>query len=168
MKKIKSIFPRISFSAILLAFFLPFFIVKCNDKELGKISGLELVVGSDIGDENILSQSSNDAKPNILAIIGFLGAIAGLVFAYTKIKRWRLYSLILSILGSLSLFLLYLSAISEETEGGLMAKITISIGIGFYIALTGYILNSLYFSVFLKEKKTDSETKESLPINSNN
>lgn len=163
----KKIFPRISFSAILLAFFLPFFIVKCNDKELGKISGLELVVGSDIGDKNILSESSNDAEPNVFAIIGFLGTIAGLVFAFTKIKRWRLYSFILSILGSLSLFLLYLSAISEESKGGLMAKITISIGIGFYIALTGYILNSFYFSVFLK-KKANSETKESPILNSNN
>ena len=152
MKKLTAVFPKISFGTIIILFFLPFLLVKCGGEEVANLSGFQLVTGTEIGSDSEFGGSAEDIQSNVFAVISFLCAIGGLVIAFMTINHSKLISLVLSVIGLLSLVLLYNDANSEalkNTEG----MITISLGIGYYLAFLGYLINSIFFGYTLKEKE---------------
>ena len=152
MKKLQESFPKISFGTIIILFFLPFLLVKCGGEEIANLSGFQLVTGTEIGGDSEFGGDAEDIQSNVFAIIGFVCAIAGLIIAFMKINKSKVISLVISIIGLLSLLLLYNDANSEavkNTEG----VITISLGIGYYLTFLCYLINSIFFGYTLKEKE---------------
>ena len=81
-KKYKGI-PKISTVVVFIAFFMPFFLIKCNGTTLASIPGTTLCVGTEVEGKGsgASATESEIITPKVFAVVGFLAAIAGGIFA---------------------------------------------------------------------------------------
>ncbi len=155
--KFKSLFPKISFPVILIAFLLPFVLVKCGDTTIARLNGIDMVTGTHVGEGEDVEQ----IQPNLYVLAAFVLAAAGLVLAFLKKKEARIAALAVSILGLLSLIGFYFDVTGQIPGKGKMI-IIISLGIGYYIAIIGFLANSLFFGFSLIKK--DEQANLDSPI----
>lgn len=160
-KKYKGI-PKISTVVVLIAFFLPFFLIKCGGQTLASVNGVTLCVGTEVGPSGGGSSAKSETiSPKAFAIVGLLAAIGGVVVALVKFQKQLLVQLILSSLGLLSLFILNIDM--KLAAGGMSSSkqmITVELGIGYYLAFLGFLATIIYCAIALKGEKS----VESIPI----
>ena len=144
-KKYKS-FPKVSTSIIVVSFLFPFFLVKCGGTTIASIKGIDLIVGMEIGD----GAKAEELGMNIFAIVALVCAVGGAILAWIKNKQSKKISLVVAVLGLISLVVL---AVQLKSEAGSSKQemITIGLGIGYYLAFLGFLLNSLFFGFGMKE-----------------
>lgn len=159
----------IFFAIVIIAFLMPFMVVKCGDNKIATVSGFKLVTGGKIANpqldnlqemtENMQGIMDNDTpeaetekedskipfKANPYAIIALLAAIAGLVSALVLKKGAFIAPLVLAIVGLISLMLIkgpVKSAMGGSTGGNptLEGMITVKAQLGYYLAFIGYLL----------------------------
>lgn len=149
--KLSSLFPKISFPVIMIAFLLPFVLVKCGDTTIARLNGVDLVTGTHVGEGEDVEQ----IQPNLYVLAAFVFAAAGLVLAFLKKKEARIAALAVSVLGFLSLIGFYFNVTGQIPGKGKMI-IIISLGIGYYIAIIGFLANSLFFGFSLTQKENEA------------
>ncbi len=142
-------FPRISFALIIVCFMLPFVTVKCNKVEIAKLNGFNLISGYTVGDG---SEEAKKYDPEPFVLISFVLAVAGLVMAFLKFKGNKVASLVVSIIGFLSLLIFYFT-IRNNVPGEGKFIIIISMGIGYYLTTIGFLANSIFFGFNMSAKK---------------
>ncbi|PKP04806.1 MAG: hypothetical protein CVU11_03585 [Bacteroidetes bacterium HGW-Bacteroidetes-6] len=146
--KFNSLFPKISFPVILIAFLLPFVLVKCGNTTIARLNGVDMVTGTHVGEGDDVQQ----IDPNLYVLGAFVLAAVGLVLAFFKKKEIRIAALAVSVLGFLSLIGFYFDVTGEVPGKGKMIVI-ISLGVGYYIAIIGFLANSLFFGLSLTQKE---------------
>lgn len=153
-KKYKGL-PKISTLVVVIAFLLPFFLIKCNGQTLASINGVTLCVGTEVGPNG--NTSSADAEiitPKVFAIVGLLAAIGGVVVAFVKFEKQILVQLILSSLGLLSLIILNFNmSLALGKSSSSQKMITIEMGMGYYLAFLGFLVTLIYCAMALKGEK---------------
>ncbi|HNX02932.1 MAG TPA: hypothetical protein PLE33_08285 [Candidatus Cloacimonas sp.] len=163
----------IFYAIVILAFFMPFFLISCDKSEVASLSGVKLVTGGEVKLDlaNIFNGSSGEGKYEnpaigiqLFAIVAFILAIAALIMALVlPLKMYPLPAYI-SILGVISLQLLnieipqMISSFSNFLDANLKWGSTISLKVqpGFWIANIGFILGGI--STLLTGIKKSSES----------
>lgn len=148
------------FGVIIICFFLPFIEVSCSGNTVASITGMQLVTGSTIHDNNFLGGASSREKipPQAWAIAAFFFTAAGFVFSIKNFIgsiRSALPPALFSGAAVLSLLMLK-SKIDGNISGESFNIITVHYAIGFWLAI---ILLGL--SVFLNlYRLKDTEEKK--------
>jgi hypothetical protein len=140
-------FPKVSFAVIIICFLLPFITIKCGNYEIATLTGVDLVTGTHIDTDNDHGQAIG---PNIFILISLVLAIAGLVLAFLKFRGNKMISLIISVLGLISLIVFYFN-IRQKIPSELDSLI-LSMCSGYYIVLLGYLINSIFFGYQVGQK----------------
>ena len=150
-------FPKISTIAVVIAFLMPFFIVKCGNTEIDQISGVELMTGkSDIGGEQD-KESAMDLSPRPFALMGFLCALAGAIFAWMTFKKRKLIQFIIACAGFVLLVLLFVDVKGTDVNqsSSEMLPITIELSYGYFTAQLGFAISALFYGFdFRNDQKT--------------
>ncbi|MBU0488995.1 MAG: hypothetical protein KKA07_09605 [Bacteroidetes bacterium] len=154
----KKHFSKAGFVIVIIAFFLPFIVVKCsNGTELVRASGMQIITRSNLVDDgnskNSSSEKSGGTNPRIFSAISFLCALGGLVFLFLNNKNREKIAFVLGIVG---LFFLIFMVLDINMSIPAKAKnfITISPGYGYYLAIIGFLIaDALLLLDFLEKRK---------------
>jgi hypothetical protein len=114
------------FGFLIIMFFLPFLTVSCGGDKVASYTGVQLVTGTNMADQEI--------KPSGILILALVIAVAGLALSFSD--NW----LVCAIAGLLNVILLYSFKMSGDQQ---LSKATIEAGIpitatyeaGFWLAL---------------------------------
>lgn len=123
----RSIIPLL-FAVVIIFFFFNFFTVSCSGQEVGSLTGINLVTGTEFKYRDMFSgrETKGEKIPsNAWAIIAFGAAIVGLGAFLIKQKRDALIGTGAGAIGFGSLLILQFvinNAIEKESEGGLQAN----------------------------------------------
>lgn len=167
MDNLKKYLPKGSFLVIMLCFFLPFIVVKCNynnqEMEIARVSWMSLVYGGkmnvnipDINSYWATSEKKQKSEPievNIYVLLAFLLALVWFVISFTSLEKAKQISLIISILWVISMLIFTLNPESgnkAQKDNQYSKMITVWFWSGYYLVFLLYILNSLYFWYELK------------------
>jgi len=164
----------IFYAIVILAFFMPFFLISCDKSEVASLSGVKLVTGGEVKLEvanvikSYLGEGNKYENPvigiQLFAIVAFILAIAALIMALVlPLKMYPLPAYI-SILGVISLQLLnieipqMISSFSNFLDANLKWGSTISLKVqpSFWIANIAFILGGI--STLLTGIKKSSES----------
>lgn len=168
------------FAIVILAFLLPFVVVKCGDTKLMTINGVKLVTGGTLEKETdamvkklsgglggMLSTDNmdmselkdNPMKPSIFAILAILMAVVGLITAFVLPADKKIIPALAGLLGLVFLVVIMVGAKSEFPKnmgGGEMAQIAdmikVTMGLGFWLALIGFLVAAV--TAFLSREKS--------------
>jgi len=141
----KRVFSPALFGLILICFLLPFVNISCSGQELGSFNGLQLITGTKIQGEAI--------DPHPIAIIIFLIAIIGLIFALVKTK---LGNVICSIVAGAGFVFTLLLKSNIDGEIAQERYLTAEWGVGYYFTLILFVV-AVGFNIYLMT------TKKNLP-----
>jgi hypothetical protein len=141
MKKISPVL----FAFIILCFFLPFINISCSGQKVLSLSGIQLVTGTSLEEEEPFSgkKSSEKIDSEPLAIVVFVAAIAGLAFSFIKSEKSALLPAITGGIGGGTLLFLKAKIDQEVLREG-QGIIQVEYAIGFWL-----ILFSLFAAVAL-------------------
>ena len=139
--------PKISSVVALLAFLMPFFLIKCGDTVITDIKGYELLSGkSGIGASED-PDAAKDLNPNLFAFLGFASAVTLVILAWIKMKNKKILQVITAGVGFLSLILLFVSLtgsdISSDT-GAYASMISIELSYGYYTCQLGFVISIVF------------------------
>lgn len=151
------------FGIIVFCFFLPFVTISCQNQEIMKISGIQLITGVKIKQPSMNlfdtqpKTEMKDIKPDVRAIIAFLSAILGLIISLFYLRnKIPILPVICGILAALGFFMLLLFKISadnqiiKEGEGIIQLKYNI----GFWLSLILFLINGIInFYIYILNKK---------------
>jgi len=184
--KISGIF----FAIVIIAFLLPFMVVRCGEQDIASISGLKMATGGKVelkamedmtkgladamqivapeaeadGEATEAEEAeTRPMKPSFLAIIALLAAIAGLVTALIMDQRSFIVPLVLAIIGFLALLLVrggVTKQVIGSAGGELAGLITIKMQFGYYLALFSFLVAGIL--AFLAGRKTPLLTQEQI------
>lgn len=152
MDELKQHLPKISFGTVILAFFLPFVLIKCGGEEIANLSGLQLITGAEITADSEFMEEAQRTESNIFAILSMAAAVIGLIVALVKMNKWKVIAFVASLVGLVSLLLLY-NDVKVETTNNAEGLLTISLGFGFYLAFIAYLVNSIFLGMYAKDKQ---------------
>lgn len=159
----------IFFAIVIIAFLMPFMVVKCGDNKIATVSGFKLVTGGKVANpqlenlqnmtESMQGQTDNETpdaeaeendntipfKSNPYALIALLAALAGLISALLLKKGAFVAPLALAIVGLISMMLIKgpVTNAAKGSSGGnaaLEGIITVNAQFGYYLALIGFFL----------------------------
>ncbi len=161
--KISGIF----FAIVIIAFLLPFMVVKCGDTKIASFSGFKLVTGGKVetpamdnmmqglgdafksaGDlagteeaEETKEAKAEKVKPNFFAIIALLAAIVGLVTAFVMDQKKYILPLVMGVVGFIALLLIRsgLSSSWAADSKELAGMIKVNLQFGYFLALLAFI-----------------------------
>lgn len=144
IRKLAGYVPKVSFTVVLIAFFLPFVLIKCDDKEIARVKGTELITGTSINYEDPFSEKNQQRKvaPNVYAIVLFAIAFIALIVSFLPITIKHFILFFASFLGLIDFVLLY-NSIQEE----LALEFGIEFLTGFYIIPVALLFNFIFFIV---------------------
>jgi hypothetical protein len=158
MEELKKFLNPMIFVIIIISFFLPFFNITCQQQKIASISGFELITGSTISTNSpkreltetsipqndiIKGVKTNIISPELLALIAFLIAVAGLIFSFFE-KFLAIGSTIAGLLGGLLLIFLN-SVITDSVLGKINYQpIAVECGTGFYLVIILNIFLIIY------------------------
>lgn len=170
--------PKISSFVVLISFLLPFFVVRCNDQVIDEISGIELISGTTIrsADDGFLEgmseeETEENTEPTgdyistkIFAIFCLFTAILATAVSFFKNNEKIVLAIAVAGIGALSLLGLYIEVNGEsgKQDGGM---ITIEIGLGFVLALFGFIIQIVYYLMVakvLRDRENHTKTVDDL------
>jgi len=175
-KKYKGI-PKISSVIVLISFFMPFCVVKCNNMKVDNLTGINLCTGTSFNtstqneddsflaaDEEASLTSNEEAAtddtdympPKVFALISLLLGIFAAVFAFMGdgVKRVQ-QGMIANLAGMIALIGLY---VEMRTSEGNYEKgyIIIELSMGFFLAFLGFMIGFLFY-FFLKRRENKAE-----------
>ena len=156
MKNLKKA-PKISFPVIILFFLLPFVTVKCGDYKIARLNGIDLVTGTQITPQNS-GEDPVKVDPNIFVIAALSLAVIGGILSFLKFKLKNIILLVICILGVAALIAFYFNAKDSEAGQGTFV-IIISMGVGYYLTLLGFLFNSFVFGYELANKENSEIQK---------
>ncbi len=148
-----------AFGLAILCFVLPFTHISCQGERVASLSGLQLVVGTEIsgaelqGFGDMRDASREKVNPEPLAILALVIAIVGVAVGFRKDKKGRIASIAAGAAGAVVLLLLKLKIDNEvATEGeGLLE---VAYGSGYYLAFLFLIgAAALHVWLFLETKR---------------
>jgi hypothetical protein len=175
------------FCIVVLAFFMPFLLVKCGDNNVMKVNGMKFVTGGNAklslgnnmpGDIPKIGENPSAPEPEggpaqneeqkihpkFSAVLAFLAAIIGLLYCFIYKKKSYLIPLALSIIGIIALIFLSSSMKSglKEASGSQQyaGLLTTKMLFGYYLALLSFILAGAI--AFLMGRRPDLVTEEKL------
>jgi DMSO reductase anchor subunit len=149
-KKFKNV-PKVSTIVIIVSFFLPFFLIKCGGTTIAEVKGIDLISGMEIGK----GEKAEMLSWNIFAILTLVCALLGAALAWIKSMQNKKASLIVACLGLVCLIILLINLKADVGDSD-QKMITVSMGIGFYLAFLGFLVNSLFFGFGMKEDAKDA------------
>jgi len=152
------------FAIVLLAFLLPFVVVKCGDTKLATFSGYKLVTGGkietpamdnmmkglgnafDVADQAKTQEEEKEAesqgvKPNAMVIIALLAAIVGLVTAFALDNKKYMAPLLAAVVGFIALLFIKagmsgdMSGVDKQTAD----MIKVNLQFGYFLSLLAFI-----------------------------
>jgi len=168
-------FPKLSFGTALIAFLLPFFLVKCQNETIMTIKGINTVtgvapdnnLGGGMGDlfeglEDEMEDAAEKApkqkkKRSLWGILALLAAIAGLGLSFTDMDNKKMLQTICGVLGVVSLILLYIGAKGSMDKEAAQMGIKIVPGIGFYLSFLGF----LAATIWINKKQAEGQNLQS-------
>ncbi|NHM27195.1 hypothetical protein G7K71_09395 [Desulfofundulus sp. TPOSR] len=134
MNKKRFISPAL-FALILICFSLPFVTVSCSGYEVTKITGFQMITGTEVEGEKI--------NPNPLAIIAFVAGVGGLIIGFWSSRKANVVSAVMGAVGficTLLVRLLITQKVSSEGEG----MLSVEYGSGFYLPLILFLVAAGY------------------------
>ena len=126
-----------SFAIVIIFFFFNFFLVKCGGQEIGSVTGINLVTGTELKSNDMITgrETKGEEIPrNIWAIIALASAIIGLGGFLIKEKREAVIGTGVGVIGFGSLVILQFAinnAIGQKGQG----QINVSFQFGYWGAL---------------------------------
>jgi hypothetical protein len=145
---------RIIFIAILVCFLLPYVSVSCSNQTLCTINGYNLITGGTLkvdtssldkisgyfGTKAAPESTGKNYGPQLLVILAFAAAAAGLVVTFIKSKKEVLYPAVTAILGFVFTIASTFTIHSWITDNSRQADMLIKINykIGFFLILIGF------------------------------
>ena len=168
MKKILPHFIKFSYSTVILSFFLPFILIKCNNLEVAKASGFDLAFGKlkEIEKEKkfdpnnpFVEKSKEEPKsekeplsqpaknsPNYFIIAILVISIIGLILSFLSFREKEKILMVFSAIGIFVLLAFSQTIDSEaikadgEFKKFMNNTMKISLQEGFYICLLGFLM----------------------------
>jgi len=122
---------------VLCCFLLPFLTVSCQGQKISTLSGLDLVVGKTIKQENFGQTTERKSKPEPLAIAAAVCMVTAL--ALVSLSRSGAVTAILANIGGVVTLLLLKSKIIEDAAREASGMV-VTFESGFFLALGGAIL----------------------------
>ncbi|MBK9730732.1 MAG: hypothetical protein IPO83_05535 [Chitinophagaceae bacterium] len=150
-----------SFGMAIICFFLPFMNVKCNEKNLATISGIELVTGSKLNIQQNADQSNElnstesheeteiqdqTINRNYFAVAAWVLAISGLVLSFLFFLQKEMILSAVGLGGALSLMLMRIQLDSslEKQSGGISNYLLhIDYVFGYWLAIVCFLAGGL-------------------------
>lgn len=178
--KISGIF----FAIVIIAFLLPFMVVKCGDTKLATFTGFKLVTGGEVkapamdnmmkglGDafnmDNTTQEAQEDeqeakgekVKPNAFAIIALLMAVIGLITALIMSQEKYIIPLVVAIVGFIAMLLIKSGVSGDMSAAGskeVADMIKIKMQFGYFLALLAFIGAAVFAYLAGKNKKLISQ-----------
>lgn len=160
----------IGFAIVLIAFLMPFLVVKCADTKIVSLTGLKIATGGEVrspvmesmtqaADELSETFETEDTegaeakekeeaegsklKINIFALIGLLAAIGGLIAALVVGRDRFIVPLAIAIVGVIALLLIKVGmqgSMDMDDSGEYSAMIKIEYQFGYFLAWLGFII----------------------------
>jgi hypothetical protein len=156
MESFKKFSPAL-YALIIFCFLLPFFNLSCSGQKVMSLTGLQMVTGTHYEQQNMFGGGRTkkiEAEP--LAIFALLAAIIGLVIGFMKMKNINLFSVIISIVGALFLFLLKNKLDNDVIAQG-QGMIKIEYEFGYWFSLLLFIAAAIIQGlIYNQEKKTNA------------
>lgn len=116
-----------------------------------------MVTGTQIAPQSS-DQDPVKVDPNVFVIAALSLAVIGGILAFLKFKSRNIILLIVCVLGVAALIAFYFDAKSSEAGQGTFV-IIISMGIGYYLSLLGFLFNSFVFGYELANKENSEIQK---------
>ena len=141
------------FVVVIVFFFFNFFTVKCGSQEIGSVSGINLVTGTELKNHDMITggETRGEKIPsNAWAIIALFSAIVGLGAFLIKEKREAIIGTVAGITGFGSLIILQFVIKSEITQKG-NGQIEVSFQFWYWVALLA--MGIAGFLSYLRMKK---------------
>lgn len=171
----KNLLSKISpglFGIIIFCFFLPFITVSCQNHDIVRLSGIQLVVGTEIKEPSSISSFDTKTKTekrqkinsDAKIVVAFLSAIFGLVLSIVYLlKRVSTLPIMCGILASLGFLMLLFFKVSADNEILKQGQgiLQLKYNIGFWLSLLLFLVNGIVnFYIYIESKKgTQIETK---------
>jgi hypothetical protein len=137
----------VNYLAIAFLFFLPFCDIKCGSETIKTVSGIDLMIGTDIKQSNVnpfnLSYEERDdnhnnndkIEPNIFIIVAFLSSIIGIIFLlFNKNIQFKV-SFVTGIVGLISLF-----AFMIQIGNNLSGQVSVEYKFPFWITMMFFLI----------------------------
>ena len=152
----------IFYGIVILAFFMPFFVVSCDQTEIASLSGVKLVTGGEVKLEvaNLLKSHLGEDKKyensvigiQLYALVAFILAIAALIMVLVLPQKMYPLPAYISILGVISLQFLnieiqqLISSYSNYLSANLKWEsiLTTKVQPGLWLANIAFILGGIY------------------------
>jgi len=174
----------IFYGIVILAFFMPFFVVSCDQTEIASLSGVKLVTGGEVKLEvaNLLKSHLGEDKKyenspigiQLYALVAFILAIAALIMVLVLPQKMYPLPAYISILGVISLQFLnieipqLISSYSNFLGANLQWEsiLTTKVQPGLWLANIAFILGGIYTLVTGIKNSSEStyiEQPEDIP-----
>jgi len=161
MELTKKISP-VLYGVILICFFLPFVNLSCSGQTIMKLTGFQLITGTEVkqpdmfgqdmfGQNNSMDKKSEEIEAQPMALFAFLAALAALLISLIKKKTTAIINVVISVLGFIFLLLLKFNIDGDASlNSGGQGVITLDYQFGYWFSillfLAGAVLSWLIFN----------------------
>lgn len=174
MELTKKISPAL-YGIILICFFLPFVNLSCSGQTIMKLTGFQLITGTEVKqpdmfgqdmfgqNNNTMDKKSEEIEAQPMALFAFLAALAALLVSLVKKKPTAIITVVISVLGFIFLLLLKINIDGDaELNAGGQGVITLDYQFGYWFSfllfLAGAVLNWMIFNEKPKPQMAVTET----------
>ncbi|MBA3649803.1 MAG: hypothetical protein H0W62_14880 [Chitinophagales bacterium] len=159
----------LSFAASVLCFFMPFIKAGCTDRELGKLSGIELITElksttdktfPPSNNENIAGGTIHVIERNYFALVAIMLAIGGFILFFL-LKEQK--DMLLSIIGLAGLMCLLLMRIQMDNSSskffsGMNCAIMLNYTYGYWFTTILFAsIGTIHMNAFIQSQKVTDE-----------
>lgn len=147
------------FVIILVCFFLPFVTVSCQNNQVAKLSGIQLIIGSTVETPEFTGgEKIETVRPNTQALVALAATGIGLGSSFLRFHRSVLVTAGSGVLGTVMLLSLKSGIDKALLERGVglagLAGIRVTYGLGFWGSLLLFIV-ATGFNIWLFLDKKD-------------
>lgn len=165
MELSKKISP-VLYGLILLSFFLPFVNLSCSGQTVMKLTGFQLITGTEFKqqdmfgqnmfDQNNMDKKSEEIEAQPMALFAFVAAFAALLISLIKKKITAIITAVISVLGFIFLLLLMFNiegdaALHLNSQGVITLDYQFGYWFSILLFLAGAVLNWMIFKEKPKE-----------------
>ena len=142
--QLNRIFTRSLLGAVLVLFLLPFTTLTCGGAKLVTMNGVQLATGTTISTKEPLSARAKveTIKPEPLATVAILAALAGLGLAFIKGKGGRLGSAIAAAFCAITLLAMKMKVDQDTLKQG-QGVVGVQWEFGFWMALVAALAGAV-------------------------
>lgn len=150
------------FVIIIICFFMPFLDLSCSGQKMGRVNGLQLVLGGEVETPGMFGGTQRDRiDPEPLAISAFIAAVIGLLLSFSNRRESKALPLLAGAGGGVFLLLLKSKAENEIAREG-MGILHVELEAGFWLTLVLFFVVAL-LNLFALVQHTPTAAQESTP-----